>query len=271
MACLLTRTAYPLRYFSNKAWPDGASNARRRSLRAWRRQRPAGAHAHHRRGAANRPACLLGWHAYCAFFEDLGLTGPPCVQTIVEGIEATEDVPGRMHVIDEEQPFGVLVDSAGTPAALSRLLDDVRDLQFMPRSSSTKRATQVRRVILVIGCKGGRDEALRPLVGEVAHYKVRSIAALPVHAWYLFCTVCVPHDRFYWRNAQITRREGNRSTALLPLVGKHAQFKAGGITAPCSLTLCVLSYLLSLCPSVLPASAPAGRHKLIMWCAQAAP
>ena len=110
-----------------------------------------------------------------------GADGAQRVQTIVEGIEATEDVPGRMHVIDEEQPFGVLVDSAGTPAALSRLLDDVRDLQFMPRSSSTKRATQVRRVILVIGCKGGRDEALRPLVGEVAHYKARSAAALPVH------------------------------------------------------------------------------------------
>jgi UDP-N-acetylmuramyl tripeptide synthase len=56
----------------------------------------------------------------------------------VEGIEATEDVPGRMHVIDEEQPFGVIVDAARTPAALSRLLDDVRDLQYMTRSSTAR-------------------------------------------------------------------------------------------------------------------------------------
>ena len=93
-------------------------------------------------------------------------------QTIVEGIEATEDVPGRMHVIDEEQPFGVIVDSAGTPAALSRLLDDVRDLQFMPRLIGGRIGTKVRRIILVVGVKGDAPPAMRPLVGEVAHWKV---------------------------------------------------------------------------------------------------
>ncbi|KAK9840910.1 hypothetical protein WJX81_000011 [Elliptochloris bilobata] len=96
---------------------------------------------------------------------------PVPLKTIVEGIEATEDVPGRMHVIDEEQPFGVIVDSASTPVALSRLLDDVRDLQFMPRMVGGRVGTKIRRIILVVGCKGDRPAALRPLMGEVAHYK----------------------------------------------------------------------------------------------------
>ena len=97
------------------------------------------------------------------------------MQTIVEGIEATEDVPGRMHVVDEEQPFGVIVDSASTPSALSRLLDDVRDLQFMPRMIGGRIGTKVRRIILVVGVKGDRPPAMRPLLGEVAHWKARRL------------------------------------------------------------------------------------------------
>ena len=109
----------------------------------------------------------------------IGWNGGTDAQTIVEGIEATEDVPGRMHVIDEEQPFGVIVDSAGTPSALSRLLDDVRDLQFMPRLIGGRIGTKVRRIILVVGVKGDAPPAMRPLVGEVAHWKVRCSQQLP--------------------------------------------------------------------------------------------
>ena len=113
-------------------------------------------------------------HNPCEIASDsaIGWNGGTDAQTIVEGIEATEDVPGRMHVIDEEQPFGVIVDSAGTPSALSRLLDDVRDLQFMPRLIGGRIGTKVRRIILVVGVKGDAPPAMRPLVGEVAHWKV---------------------------------------------------------------------------------------------------
>lgn len=50
------------------------------------------------------------------------------LEDIVRGIEEVDAVPGRCELIDEEQAFGVIVDHAHTPDALSRLLDYVREL-----------------------------------------------------------------------------------------------------------------------------------------------
>ncbi|XP_042509817.1 UDP-N-acetylmuramoyl-L-alanyl-D-glutamate--2,6-diaminopimelate ligase MurE homolog, chloroplastic isoform X2 [Macadamia integrifolia] len=50
------------------------------------------------------------------------------LEDIVRGIEEVDAVPGRCELIDEEQAFGVIVDYAHTPDALSRLLDAVREL-----------------------------------------------------------------------------------------------------------------------------------------------
>ena len=50
------------------------------------------------------------------------------LEDIVRGIEEVDAVPGRCELIDEEQAFGVVVDCARTPDALSRLLDFVREL-----------------------------------------------------------------------------------------------------------------------------------------------
>ncbi|XP_021668370.2 UDP-N-acetylmuramoyl-L-alanyl-D-glutamate--2,6-diaminopimelate ligase MurE homolog, chloroplastic isoform X2 [Hevea brasiliensis] len=50
------------------------------------------------------------------------------LEDIVRGIEEIDAVPGRCELIDEEQAFGVIVDYAQTPDALSRLLDSVREL-----------------------------------------------------------------------------------------------------------------------------------------------
>lgn len=50
------------------------------------------------------------------------------LEDIVRGVEEVDAVPGRFELIDEEQAFGVIVDHAHTPDALSRLLDSVRDL-----------------------------------------------------------------------------------------------------------------------------------------------
>lgn len=51
------------------------------------------------------------------------------LEDIVRGIEEVDAVPGRCELIDEEQAFGVIVDYAHSPDALSRLLDSVRELQ----------------------------------------------------------------------------------------------------------------------------------------------
>lgn len=80
------------------------------------------------------------------------------------GIEATEVVPGRTEYIDLQQNFQVLVDSANTPEALSRLLEDVR-------------IAGARKILLVLGCEGEANKAKRPYMGEVAHYKVQQ----PIH------------------------------------------------------------------------------------------
>nr|GEZ92478.1 UDP-N-acetylmuramoyl-L-alanyl-D-glutamate--2,6-diaminopimelate ligase MurE homolog, chloroplastic [Tanacetum cinerariifolium] len=50
------------------------------------------------------------------------------LEDIVRGIEEVDVVPGRCELIDEEQTYGVVVDYANTPAGLSRLLDNVREL-----------------------------------------------------------------------------------------------------------------------------------------------
>lgn len=50
------------------------------------------------------------------------------LEDIVRGIEEVDAVPGRCELIDEEQAYGVIVDYAQTPDALSRLLDSVREL-----------------------------------------------------------------------------------------------------------------------------------------------
>ena len=51
------------------------------------------------------------------------------------------------------------MDAADSPAALSRLLDGLRECS-------------PRRLILVLGCPGGREQGKRPFIGEIAHYKV---------------------------------------------------------------------------------------------------
>ncbi|KAL1569084.1 UDP-N-acetylmuramoyl-L-alanyl-D-glutamate--2,6-diaminopimelate ligase MurE, chloroplastic isoform X1 [Salvia divinorum] len=83
--------------------------------------------------------------------------GVPLVD-IVRGIEEVDAVPGRCELIDEEQAFGVIVDYAHTPDALSRLLDYVRELS-------------PRRIITVCGCAGESDRGKRPMMTKIATEK----------------------------------------------------------------------------------------------------
>ncbi|KAL3499335.1 hypothetical protein ACH5RR_038428 [Cinchona calisaya] len=77
------------------------------------------------------------------------------LEDIVRGIEEVDAVPGRCELIDEEQAFGVIVDYAHTPDALSRLLDYVRELN-------------PRRIITVFGCAGESDRGKRPIMTKIA-------------------------------------------------------------------------------------------------------
>ncbi|XP_020079835.1 uncharacterized protein LOC109703582 isoform X1 [Ananas comosus] len=80
------------------------------------------------------------------------------LEEIKRGIEGLAGVPGRCELIDEGQNFGVIVDYAHTPDALSRLLDAMRELA-------------PKRIITVFGCGGQRDSGKRPLMTRIATNK----------------------------------------------------------------------------------------------------
>lgn len=82
------------------------------------------------------------------------------LDAIGEGIEKCKAVPGRFELIDEGQPFTVIVDYAHTDDALRNLLESAQALR---RQSKTP-----RRILTVFGCGGDRDRTKRPAMGEIA-------------------------------------------------------------------------------------------------------
>jgi UDP-N-acetylmuramoyl-L-alanyl-D-glutamate--2,6-diaminopimelate ligase len=74
---------------------------------------------------------------------------------IRRGIEAVRGVPGRFELVDEGQPFTVIVDYAHKPASLERVLEEARGIAR-------------GRVLCVFGCGGDRDREKRPVMGRIA-------------------------------------------------------------------------------------------------------
>ena len=70
------------------------------------------------------------------------------LDVIAQGVEAMEPVPGRMELVDEGQPFPVVVDYAHTPDALRRAIESARKMG-------------AANVITVFGCGGDRDPKKR--------------------------------------------------------------------------------------------------------------
>ncbi|MFC1719165.1 Mur ligase family protein, partial [Candidatus Poribacteria bacterium] len=77
------------------------------------------------------------------------------LETIKEGLESLDSVPGRFERVDCGQDYTVVVDYAHTPDALERVLN------------AAKRLTK-GKLITVFGCGGDRDKGKRPLMGRVA-------------------------------------------------------------------------------------------------------
>jgi UDP-N-acetylmuramoyl-L-alanyl-D-glutamate--2,6-diaminopimelate ligase len=76
-------------------------------------------------------------------------------EEIARGIQNLDRVPGRFELVDEGQPFTVVVDYSHKPDALAGVLGAARDLAR-------------ERVICVFGCGGDRDRGKRPLMGRIA-------------------------------------------------------------------------------------------------------
>ncbi|MBR2994255.1 UDP-N-acetylmuramoyl-L-alanyl-D-glutamate--2,6-diaminopimelate ligase [Candidatus Saccharibacteria bacterium] len=79
----------------------------------------------------------------------LGLTN----QQIEDGIKSLTAVEGRMNIIDEGQPFTVIVDYAHAPDALEKVFNSVKGHKG--------------RIISVHGGAGRRDPSTRPIRGEI--------------------------------------------------------------------------------------------------------
>lgn len=76
-------------------------------------------------------------------------------EDIARGIEALDCVDGRLEPVASTSPIPLLVDYAHTPGALESALRSLRALTD-------------RKIAVVFGCGGERDQGKRPLMGEVA-------------------------------------------------------------------------------------------------------
>lgn len=81
--------------------------------------------------------------------QKLGLT----TEQIEQGIYSLPEVEGRMNIIDEGQPFTVIVDYAHAPDALEKVFESVKDHKG--------------RIIAVHGGAGRRDPSTRPIRGRI--------------------------------------------------------------------------------------------------------
>ncbi|MNJ33952.1 UDP-N-acetylmuramoyl-L-alanyl-D-glutamate--L-lysine ligase [compost metagenome] len=84
-----------------------------------------------------------------------GLAEGLTLETIRAGLASLPGVPGRLEIVDEGQPFLVLVDYAHTPDGLDNVLRAVR-------------AIADNKIITVFGCGGDRDRTKRPIMGGIA-------------------------------------------------------------------------------------------------------
>ena len=99
--------------------------------------------------------------AVVALGEAIGLE-PAAVR---EGLASIALVPGRMERIELGQPFGVIVDYAHSPAALTLVLDLLAPVA----------ASRGGGLIAVFGSAGERDTAKRPLMGRIAGERCRLV------------------------------------------------------------------------------------------------
>jgi len=76
-------------------------------------------------------------------------------ESITEGIEKMEQVPGRLERIEHGQPFLVFIDYAHTDDAMKQILQTVRSYTD-------------KKLLVLFGCGGDRDRGKRPLMGQVA-------------------------------------------------------------------------------------------------------
>ncbi|MGG1877740.1 UDP-N-acetylmuramoyl-L-alanyl-D-glutamate--2,6-diaminopimelate ligase [Paenibacillus cisolokensis] len=109
------------------------------------------------RGSADISIRMVGmfnvYNAMAAIAAAL-LEGIP-LEDIKNSLEAVPGVDGRVEVVDEGQPYAVIVDYAHTPDGLENVLRTVNEFAE-------------GRILTVFGCGGDRDRTKRPIMGKIA-------------------------------------------------------------------------------------------------------
>lgn len=85
----------------------------------------------------------------------IGLASGLPAEIVARGLETVKTVRGRYEIVDEGQPFVVIVDYAHTPDALERILSSAREIT-------------AGRLISIFGCGGDRDRGKRPMMGGIS-------------------------------------------------------------------------------------------------------
>jgi len=93
------------------------------------------------------------YNAMAAAATALALSIKP--SAVKAGLEALNNVPGRMEAIVESQSFTVIVDYAHTPDAMENVFETLKPLT-------------PGKLVAVFGSAGDRDRRKRPLMGQIA-------------------------------------------------------------------------------------------------------
>ena len=103
---------------------------------------------------ANVPGAFNAFNLSAALLA-ISYTQNLSLEKIIDGMKSLESVKGRMTVINQNQPFEVIVDYAHTPSSFQTILPPVR-----------QRAKG--KMICLFGSGGERDLTKRPIQGEIA-------------------------------------------------------------------------------------------------------
>lgn len=77
------------------------------------------------------------------------------MEAIIEALSDFTAVPGRFELVEEGQPFAVVVDYAHTPDGLENILETAQKIVD-------------NKILVVFGCGGDRDATKRPIMGRIA-------------------------------------------------------------------------------------------------------
>lgn len=99
------------------------------------------------------PATFNVSNALCAAAICYGLDVP--AEAIKKGLEAVNNIPGRLEKVNKGQDFTVIIDYAVTPDSLEKLY-------------STLKPGVRGKMIAVLGSCGDRDKTKRPILGSIA-------------------------------------------------------------------------------------------------------